>query len=109
MKQHTYLIGYYQKASGEMPVVTYIKSKSVDEQSKIARKRDRLRAEGPFLKMPSAKKVAAKIYELRPEGMRLFYYWHGQKAVFVHAVDKKDFTQADIELAEKRRKELQGK
>ena len=103
-----YQIGYYQKPSGEMPVKTYIKDKSPEDQGKIKRKQDQLEVKGPFLKMPSARKMG-KIYELRPTGMRLFYYWRGKCAVFVHAVDKKDFTQADVSLAEKRRKELEGK
>lgn len=107
MAESEYLIGYYRKAGGEMPVVTYIRNKSVEEQGKICRKRDLLKKEGPFLKFPSTRKIS-KIYELRPEGMRLFYYWKKRTAVFVHAVDKKDFSQSDIALSEQRRKELEG-
>ncbi len=103
-----YLIAYYKKANGRMPVKDYIKSKQAEEQGKIKRKMDRLQEMGPFLGMPSAKKIGAKIHELRPEGMRLFYYWHGSTAVFVHAVDKKDFTQEDIIFADSRRRELEG-
>ena len=102
-----YEIYNYTKASGERPVVEYIKSKNEEDRGRIGRKRDRLKREGPLLGMPHAKKIG-KIYELRPEGMRLFYYFKGHAAVFVHAVDKKDFTQADLTLSEKRRKELEG-
>jgi hypothetical protein len=104
-----YEIGYYKKVNGEKPVETYIKRKSPDDQGKIKRKRDRLEAEGPFLGMPHAKKFpGTKIYELRPEGMRIFYYFKEHIAVFLHAVDKKDFKQEDIAFAERRRKELEG-
>lgn len=102
-----YEINNYAKANGVRPVVEYIKGKNEDDRGRIARKRDRLKIEGPFLGMPHARKIG-KIYELRPEGMRLFYYFKGHAAIFVHAVDKKDFTQADIVLSEKRRKELEG-
>jgi len=105
-----YLIGYYVKADGERPVVTYIKNKNPADQGRISYKQKRLEEKGPFLMMPHAKKFSGtKIYELRPEGMRLFYYFKDKAAVFVHATDKKDFKQSDIALAEKRRKELEGK
>lgn len=103
-----YEIGNYAKANGERPVVEYIKGKNDEDRGRIARKRERLKVEGPLLGMPSARKMG-KIYELRPEGMRLFYYFKGKVAVFVHAVDKKDFKQADIILSEKRRKEIEGR
>lgn len=103
-----YLIAYYKKADGKKPVEIYIKSRRAEEQGRIKRKLDRLEAEGPFLGMPHARKFAGtKIYELRPEGMRLFYYFEERLAVFVHAVDKKDFKQRDIAFADKRRKELE--
>jgi hypothetical protein len=103
-----YEIGYYARADGNRPVLEYIKSKSLEDKGRIERKICRLIREGPFLHMPCAKKIG-KIYELRPEGMRLFYYFKGPAAIFVHAVDKKDFTQADIVLSGKRRKELENK
>lgn len=104
-----YEIGYYKKANGDKPVETYIKNKSREDQGRIKRKRDRLYVMGPFLGMPHAKRFSGtKIYELRPEGIRIFYYFKGNTAVLLHAVDKKDFRQDDIAMADKRRKDLEG-
>ena len=102
-----YKIGYYAKADGERPVLVYIGKKSIEEQGRIDQKKELLKKEGPFLRLPHARKFG-KIYELRPKGMRLFYYFSGAVAIFVHAVDKKDFKQEDIKFSEKRRKELEG-
>lgn len=77
MADKEYEIYNYAKPDGKKPVVEYIKSKNDEDRGKIARKRDRLKQAGPFLGMPHAKKIG-KIYELRPEGMRLFYYFRGR-------------------------------
>jgi hypothetical protein len=104
-----YTIGFYKTSSGRRPVFEYVKDKNKEDQGKISRKYNLLEQKGPFLSMPHAKRLTKYIYELRPEGVRLLYYWHGKEAVFTHAVDKKDFRQSDITIADNRRKESESK
>lgn len=102
-------ISFYCKENGARPVIKYIKDKNKEDKGKINRKFKLLEIIGHLLSMPHARRLTSKIIELRPEGMRLFYYLKDNEAVFVHAVDKKDFTQTDILTAENRRIELEGK
>jgi len=104
-----YDCGYYR--SGKFcPVDEFEENKPDKGKAKIEYFKDRLKEKGPFLKEPYAKKLTRYIYELRPgigtEEYRLLYFWHKNKAVFVHAVDRSNMTQKDIDKAEKRRKEL---
>ena len=101
-----YNIVFYHKRNGRMPVLEYIQDKSKEEKGRINRKLGLLELFGENLQMPHSKRLTKDIYELRPEGMRLFYFWSGKDAVFTNAIDKKDFRQDDIVIAEKRMKEL---
>jgi hypothetical protein len=99
-----YSINFFEFPNGKMPVVIYIKGKDAEMQGRVERKFDLLKIYGPFLSKPHSRYLGKKIYELRPEGMRLLYYWRRDEAVFVHAVDKKDFSQEDIKIAAKRKR-----
>ncbi len=108
-EKYIYNIGYY-RSGGRCPVDSFIESKNPAGRAKINFCFDLLKEKGPELKRPYAAYLTDKIWEIRPgintEEYRLFYFWYGKKAVFVHAVDKKDFKQSDIATAARRMKEL---
>jgi hypothetical protein len=105
-----YSIAYY-KSSGKSPVIEFICSRNEAGRAKIMFCMGLLREKGPELKRPYAAYLRDKIWELRPgvntEEYRLFYFWNGKTAYFLHAVDKKNFRQRDIKLAEIRMKYMQ--
>ena len=80
------------------------------ERGKIIYFLNLLKQKGPTLDDRYAEKLNDEIYELKPRHwnteMRMFYFWEGRKAIFVHAiVKKKQKTPAgDIDLADTRRK-----
>lgn len=91
----------------------FVSERSPKEQGKIAYYLKLLEQRGPRLTEPYAEKVGEHIYELKPvfwnTEMRLFYFWDGLTAVFVHAIVKKKMkVTADIRLAEDRRKRYFG-
>jgi phage-related protein len=71
----------------------FIQGLSEKEQGKVKYYLDLLEARGPMLREPYAKKLNGHIYELRPgfgkTEIRLFYFWDGNTAWFVHGVIKK--------------------
>jgi hypothetical protein len=102
MMRYSYKIAFYWIGS-RCPVDKFIESKNHAGKGKIYFLMALLEEKGPKLKRPYAAYLRDKIWELRPgintEEYRLFYFWHGKSAVFVHAVDKKDFKQKDIDKA----------
>ena len=104
-----YYIEYYWNGN-RCPVDNFVQSKDRKGMAKIDFFMDLLMEYGPNLQRPYAAYLRNKIWELRPgindQNYRLFYFWINNKAVFVHAVDKKDFVQKDIDIAEKRMKEI---
>ena len=104
-----YTIGYYHSGKNN-PVDDFVESKGAAAAAKIDQYIEQLKIHGPMLHAPYAKKLTGNIFELRPGiwtgEYRLFYFWHGNKAIFVHAIDRKEMKQRDIKLAEKRRTEL---
>ncbi len=102
-------IGFY-KSGNRCPVDEFIGSKNITGRAKIGFCFDLLMEKGHLLKRPYAAYLRDKIWELRPgintEEYRLFYFWHEKNAVFVHAVDKRDFRQSDIDIAVRRMKEM---
>lgn len=109
MENNDFEIGFY-KSGGRCPVDEFIESKNNTGRGKIDFCMDLLREKGPELKRPYAAYLRDKIWELRPgintEEYRMFYFWLGKKAVFVYAVDKKDFRQKDIDIAVLRMREV---
>lgn len=71
----------------------FITGLSEKEQGKVKYYFDLLEDRGPLLREPYAKKIDDRIYELRPgfgnTEMRLFYFWDGNTAWFVHGIVKK--------------------
>ena len=104
-----YNIAFY-KLGNRFPVIEFIESKNTQGRAKINFCFDLLMGKGPGLQRPYGAYLRDKIWELRPgigtEEYRMFYFFKDKQAVFVHAVDKKDFKQKDIDVAVKRMKEL---
>lgn len=100
--EYNYKTGFY-RAGAHCPVDEFIESKGSAGKAKIDFYMDLLREKGPGLKRPYAAYLRDKIWELRPGintgEYRLFYFWYYKSAIFVHAVDKKDFKQRDIDKA----------
>ncbi len=98
----------YLTISGRKPVEDFVENKDEKGKAKIDFCFNLLMEKGPGLKRPYAAYLRDKIWELRPgintEEYRLLYFWFDKTAVFVHAVDKKDFKQSDIDTAVKRMK-----
>jgi|ERR1035437_197581 phage-related protein len=66
---------------------------SEKELGKVKYYLELLESRGPMLREPYAKKLNGNIYELRPgfgkTEIRLFYFWDGNTAWFVHGIIKK--------------------
>ncbi|OPZ97161.1 MAG: hypothetical protein BWY70_01576 [Bacteroidetes bacterium ADurb.Bin408] len=66
---------------------------SEKEQGKVKYYLDLIKTRGPMIREPYAKKLNGSIYELRPSfgktEIRLFYFWDGDTAWFVHGIIKK--------------------
>ena len=110
MKGHKrYNIAFY-KLGNRFPVIEFMKSKNRQGRAKINFFMDLLMEKGTDLLRPYGAYLRDKIWELRPgigtEEYRMLYFFKDDLAVFVHAVDKKDFKRKDIDIAVKRMKEL---
>jgi len=105
--ENKYFVSYFVQGK-KKPVEEFILGKPKKVRAKIDAYLSLLETYGYDLKRPHAAYLRGKIWELRPgiaaDEIRMFYFWIETTAVFVHAVDKKDFTQKDIDLAEKRMK-----
>ena len=106
-------IRYYMTPGGKSPIREYINSLDDKTRNKIWAYTEKLKQLGPKLKMPYSRKVSRNIYELRVQytGMQfrfLYFYWIENDIVIVHVVEKKrqKLRMRDINLAEKRRKEI---
>jgi len=108
-----YNIVFYSKGDSS-PVRDFIAERTKKEISKILFCMELLKSKGRELTEPYSKNIENGINELRVvfagNAFRLFYYWDGNDAVFVHAIHKKDMKlkRNDIEIAIKRMKELEG-
>lgn len=98
----SFKIAFY-RIGNRCPMAEFIGSKNNAGKGKIDFLMGQLEEKGPELKRPYAAYLRDKIWELRPgintEEYRLLYFWHGKSAVFLHAVDKKDFKQKDTDKA----------
>ncbi len=106
-------IAYYRTETNE-PIKDFIDSKPEKVQLKMLTYMKLLSERGTKLREPYSKKIANGLFELRIEyssnQYRMFYFfWHKGTIAIVHAVDKKTqkLKQKDIDLAIKRKKELQ--
>jgi phage-related protein len=100
---------FYTDRRGKCPPLEFIESLPKAEQAKIRNALRLLREFGTTLSMPHARPIQGKVWELRPGGIRLFYFAYFEKQfVILHGYRKKS-NQApvrEIEVALRRMNEL---
>jgi len=102
-------IVFYVDHRGKCPPREFIEELPVMEQAKIRNVLRLLQEFGSNLSMPHAKQIKGKLWELRPGGVRLFYFAHiGQQFVILHGYRKQSQKAPDreIEIAMRRMQEL---
>ena len=102
-------IVFYLDHRGKSPPLDFINSLPVMEQAKIRNTLRLLREFGTHLSMPHAKHIEGKLWELRPGGVRLFYFTYiDQQFVILHGYIKKSNKAPinEIELALNRMNEM---
>ena len=67
-------IVFYKDHRGKCPPLEFIENLPVMEQAKIRNTLRLLQEFGTNLSMPHAKPIQGKLWELRPGGIRLFYF-----------------------------------
>ena len=93
---------YYTDEKGRSPVEEFIRSLPKDEREKVLSYLRLLKDQGYHLRRPIADYVCDDIYELRPKGNRVFYFFFmRENAVLVHSIKKKTdaIPASDIRLA----------
>lgn len=87
----------------------FVEGLPVMDQAKIRNALRLLQEFGTNLSMPHAKQIKGKLWELRPGGVRLFYFAYiGQRFVILHGYRKQSQKAPDreIEIAMRRMQEL---
>jgi phage-related protein len=83
-------ISFFVSNRGECPVEDFILSLSLKERAKIMAYLGELKVQGHNLRRPMADYLGDGIYELRPRGNRIFYFFFmRESAVLLHAIKKK--------------------
>lgn len=85
-------VNYFKTPRGASPVSEFIENLDIDIQAKVIHSIDMLADYGPFLKPPYAKKLHAKLYELRVSGktsLRIFYTIFDNGYYILHIFKKK--------------------
>ena len=102
-----YPVKFFESTRGERPVEEFIKNLDEQMKAKFLHLYDLLRVYGPRLTFPHTKHVTKNIFELRIRGkteMRIFYVYHHNMYVLLHAFKKK--TQKtpikEIDIAQRR-------
>jgi len=102
-------IVFYVDHRGKCPPREFIEELPVMEQAKIRNVLRLLQEFGSNLSMPHAKQIKGKLWELRPGGVRLFYFAYiEQQFVILHGYRKQSQKAPDreIEIAIRRMQEL---
>ena len=87
----------------------FIEELPVGEQAKIRNALRLLQEFGTSLTMPHARQIKGKLWELRPGGVRLFYFAYiGQQFVILHGYRKQSqkTPSQEVEIAMRRLQEL---
>lgn len=93
-------IVFYQDHRGKCPPLEFIEELPVMEQAKIRNALRLLQEFGTILNMPHAKSIQGKLWELRPGGIRLFYFAYINKQfVILHGYRKQSQKAPDSEIA----------
>lgn len=101
-------IVFYIDHRGKCPPLEFINKLPNMEQAKIRNALRLLQEFGPTLSSPHAKQIKGKLWELRPGGIRLFYFaFIDQQFVILHGYRKQSQKAPDreIEIALKRMNE----
>lgn len=102
-------IVFYIDHRGKCPTLAFIETLPVVEQAKIRNALRLLQEFGTKLGMPHAKQIQGKLWELRPGGLRLFYFAYiDQQFVILHGYRKQSQKAPDreIDIALRRMQEL---
>jgi phage-related protein len=102
-------IVFYKDHRGKCPPLEFIEDLPVMEQARIRNALRLLQEFGTNLSMPHAKPIQGKLWELRPGGIRLFYFAYiGQQFVILHGYRKQSqkASGGEIEIALRRMQEL---
>lgn len=105
-------ITYYKTESGRSPVAEFIEALEEHEKKKAAAYITKLEMLGHNLRRPVADYLDDGIYELRPKGNRIFFFFFFRNtAVLVHAIKKKSdkVPAGDLLLSITRKNEFIGK
>ena len=99
----------YTDPRGKCPPLEFIDALPATEQAKIRNALRLLREFGPDLRMPHARQVKGRLWELRPGASRLFYCAYvEQQFVVLHAFRKQSrkTPEKEIQTALRRLEEL---
>jgi len=102
-------IVFYVDHRGKCPSREFIEELPVMEQAKIRNVLRLLQEFGSNLSMPDAKQIKGKLWELRPGGVRLFYFAYIERQfVILHGYRKQSQKTPDreIDIAMRRMQEL---
>ena len=102
-------IVFYKDHRGKCPPLEFIEDLPVMEQAKIRNALRLLQEFGTNLSMPHAKPIQGKLWELRPGGIRLFYFAYiEQQFVILHGYRKQSQKApgGEIAIAVRRMQEL---
>ncbi len=93
-------IGFYIDHRKKSPPLEFINDLTVMEQAKIRNALRLLQEFGTKLGMPHARPIKGKLWELRPGGIRLFYFAYiDQQFVILHGYRKQSMKAPDREVA----------
>jgi len=102
-------IVFYKDHRGKCPPLEFINGLPTMEQAKIHNAFRLLQEFGTHLDMPHARHIQGKLWELRPGGIRLFYFaFIDQQFIILHGYRKQAMKAPEREIATalRRMKEL---
>lgn len=93
-------IVFYTDNRGKCPILEFIEKLPLLEQAKVRNALRLLREFGTALGMPHAKPIQGKLWELRPGGVRLFYFAYiDRQFVILHGYRKQSMKTPQREIA----------
>lgn len=93
-------IVFYKDARGNDPIEEYLNRLPAAERVAAVEAIRLLQEFGTFLGMPHAKHIRGKVWELRPEANRFFYFAYvGRRFIILHAYRKQSRKTPRRELA----------
>ena len=101
---------FYQDHRGQSPILDFIDRLPIYDQAKVRNAIRLLQEFGIGLGMPHTKPVRGKLWELRPGGIRLFYFaYMKHQFVILHGFRKQGqkAPSREIEIAVKRMEEFE--